>query len=314
MPQREEMVWLRKCARREQQQCSIDMMIEKKSEKTVPVGYNIGNGKGMKQLPIRLNNGWGTLRMKTKILYEDDQVMVCHKPAGLATQTAKAGQTDMVAELKGHLARQARNKAASGETGRRQAGRQRESGPYLGVIHRLDQPVEGLLVFAKTRVSAAKLTAQLTQGLLNKQYYAVICGQPEQERGELVDYLVKDGALGMAKVVHAGDEAEPEAKKAVLHYHLVRKISTPEALALMDIHIDTGRFHQIRVQMAHAGMPLLGDGKYGSECVRHKSNQLWIRNVALCAYKIGFTHPVTGKDMEFEIQPEGSAFGFFMGD
>lgn len=252
--------------------------------------------------------------MKTKIIYEDDQVLVCHKPAGLATQTAKVGQADMVTELKGYLARQARNRAALGKAGNGKRSEPWEKGPYLGVIHRLDQPVEGLLVFARTPLAAAELTTQLSQGQLNKQYYAVICGQPEQESGDLVDYLAKDGVLGMARVVNAGETLEPEAKKAVLHYRTVQKISTPEALALMDIHIDTGRYHQIRVQMAHAGMPLLGDAKYGSDCVRNKSLQLWIRNVALCAYKIGFSHPVTGKYMEFEIQPESSAFGFFMGD
>lgn len=252
--------------------------------------------------------------MKTKIIYEDDQVFVCHKPAGLATQTARVGQADMVTELKSYLARQARGLQKTGKGGSGVTGGKGGDAPYLGVVHRLDQPVEGLLVFAKTKLAAAKLTAQLSKGILNKQYYAVICGQPEAESGELVDYLVRDAQAGVAQVVNGNEERLPEAKKAVLQYQVVRRITTPEALVLLDIHIDTGRFHQIRAQMSHAGMPLLGDSKYGTECVRHKSIQLWVRNAALCAYKIGFIHPLTGKFMEFEIQPEGNAFSFFTGD
>lgn len=271
--------------------------------------------------------------MKTRIIYEDDQVIVCHKPAGLATQTARVGQPDVVTELKSYLARQERSRAASSvaaaSCGRakavysgakaaygrtKAAGVGRDQAPYLGVVHRLDQPVEGLLIFAKTKLAAARLTAQLSKGTLNKRYYAVVCGNPKVSEGELVDYLAKDGEAGMARVVNGSKEAASEAKKAVLQYRVMHRISTPEALAMLDIHIDTGRFHQIRVQMSHAGMPLLGDSKYGDEEVQRKSIQLWVRNVALCAYKIGFEHPVTGKYMEYEIQPEGSAFSFFTGN
>ena len=256
--------------------------------------------------------------MKTRIIYEDDQVIVCHKPAGLATQTARVGQPDVVTELKSYLTRQERNRTASGAAsgGRTKApaGAGRDKAPYLGVVHRLDQPVEGLLIFAKTKLAAARLTAQLSKGTMNKRYYAVVCGNPEADEGELVDYLAKDGEAGMAKVVNGREEVMPESKKAVLQYRVVNRISTPEALAMLDIHIDTGRFHQIRAQMSHAGMPLLGDSKYGDDEVQRKSIQLWVRNVALCAYKIGFDHPVTGRYMEYEIQPEGSAFSFFSGN
>ena len=130
--------------------------------------------------------------MKTEIIYEDGELLVVWKPAGLATQTAKTGQADVVSELKNYLARTAPGKGA----------------PYLGIIHRLDQPVEGMLVFAKKRSAAAALTAQLggqgNAGLMNKQYYAVLCGKPVPEEGELVDYLRQSTGGGKRARAPAG--------------------------------------------------------------------------------------------------------------
>lgn len=237
--------------------------------------------------------------MKTRILYEDKNILVCYKPAGLAAQTAKVGQQDMVSELKNYLAKQSR--AENGE------GKGMKS-PYLGVIHRLDQPVEGLLVFAKDSRCAGGLTEQLINGMLNKQYYAVICGQPGKNYDELVDYLSKDPETGSVVVT----DSPKTGKKAVLQYRIIGQISTPEPLALADIHIDTGRFHQIRAQLAHAGMPLIGDSRYGNELSKRLSAQMNVRNVALCAYSIAFRHPVTGKNMEFKEKPEGKIFSLFV--
>ena len=221
--------------------------------------------------------------MQTKIIYEDEHILVCHKPAGLATQSAKVGQPDMVSELKNYLAKQAKG------------------APYLGVVHRLDQPVEGLLVFAKTQAAAGKLTAQLAGGTLNKQYYALVCGKPAKEAGELVDYLRKEGNL--AKVSNNQDK---EAKKAVLQYQILSgmQLEDDQYISLLDIHIDTGRFHQIRAQLANAGWPILGDGKYGSELSVEVSKKFKIRNVALYAYRLELKHPATGKQLEFSIEPK----------
>lgn len=249
--------------------------------------------------------------MRTKIIYEDNYIIVAHKPAGLATQTAKVGQADMVSELKNYLAGTSAKDASTSKTKQ----------IYLGVIHRLDQPVEGLLIFAKEKKAAAALTSQLGQGTLNKQYYAVVCGQPASESGELVDYLSKeDGRAYVDKTANA--------KRAVLQYEMLEQISanatrahTTSAqsieepaghfISLVDIHIDTGRFHQIRVQMAHAGMPLLGDTKYGSEESTAMSKVLGVRNVALCAYQLDFEHPVTKKKISFQTKPEGTIFAKF---
>lgn len=224
--------------------------------------------------------------MKTEIIYEDKELLVARKPAGLATQTARVAQADVVSELKNYL-----------------------KSPYLGVVHRLDQPVEGLLVFARTKKAAAELSKQLGEGTLHKQYYAVICGKPVREQGELVDYLYKDVQNGGRAIVV--DEQErlhrSDAKKAVLQYRLLQYAEETD-LSLMEIHIDTGRFHQIRAQMSHAGMALLGDGKYGDEAARKKGRESGVGNAALCAYRIEFRHPEKKRRMCFQIKPEGRAF------
>lgn len=244
--------------------------------------------------------------MRVKIVFEDNNIIVINKPAGMATQTAKVGQADAVSELKNYLARQV---SASGKA----AGQ-----PYLGVIHRLDQPVEGLLVFAKNKKAAAALTAQLTgndAGLLNKQYYAVVCGKPSDKEGTLVDKIYKD-AGGRAVIVEKGmpTKENEAAKRAVLHYGLLETVGEAgEEISLLDISIETGRFHQIRAQMAHAGMPLLGDAKYGNERSISLSEKVGVRTVALCAYSLALKHPVTGNLQSFQIQPKGSAYSLFEG-
>lgn len=225
--------------------------------------------------------------MRTEIVYEDQDILICHKPAGLAVQSARVGQPDAVSELKNHLA-----------------------GAYLGIVHRLDQPVEGLLVFAKNKKTAAALTRQLEEGTLNKQYCALVYGQPSRSSGELTDYLCKDG--NVARVV---PEGTPGAKKAVLQYKMrtVPKGSedicptgesrTAGRTACLDVHIDTGRFHQIRCQLAHAGMPILGDQKYGTAESLEESRRLGICQTALCACQIRLQHPVTGRTVFYEINP-----------
>lgn len=227
--------------------------------------------------------------MQTRIIYEDAHILVVHKPAGLATQSSKVGQPDVVSELKNHLARHEQNK------------KEKNSTPYLGIVHRLDQPVEGLLVFTKTKEAAGKLTAQLVGGTLNKQYYAIVCGEPTLLTGELEDYLCKEG--NFAKVSQPQDK---EAKKAILQYKVLSSMELEDgrSISLLDVYIHTGRFHQIRAQLAHAGWPILGDAKYGNEQSMDISKKIKIRNVALYAYRLELKHPVTGKQLEFIIEPK----------
>ena len=241
--------------------------------------------------------------MISRIIYEDKHLLVCYKPAGFATQTAQIGQMDMVSELRNFLASKKQEEMSANSRGRMQT-------PYLGVIHRLDQPVEGLLLFAKTKETAAALTRQLGTGILNKQYYAVTYGEPYADEDKLEDYLLTDKKKGISTIVE-GESITKDAKKAVLHFRVMESVKAPGVvpggeLHLLHIHIETGRLHQIRVQMAHAGMPLLGDRKYGEG----KSAD-FSQNVALCACQIEFPHPVTRKYLSFRIKPEGKAFTLF---
>jgi 23S rRNA pseudouridine1911/1915/1917 synthase len=253
--------------------------------------------------------------MLSRILYEDKDIIVAYKPAGLAVQTARLGQQDMVSELKNRREKGG-NSAAAGR-----------GEPYLGLIHRLDQPVEGILAFARTRAAAASLTGQLRaqgdEGGFCKHYYAVLCGVPDCREGRLEDYLYKQ-ALKNGKhtdyraVIVNPDTASAEsalgeaakARRAVLEYRILEP-NKEQGLALADIRIRTGRFHQIRAQMAHAGLPLLGDLKYGSPEARALAAACGVRNVALCAYSLGFVHPVSGEKMDFRIKPENPAFSSF---
>lgn len=257
--------------------------------------------------------------MQTQIVYEDEAVLVIRKPAGLATESAGIGQKDVVSELKNYVAKKNPGKL-----------------PYLGIVHRLDQPVEGLLVFAKTKKAAEDLTTQLGKGTLKKEYLAVVCGKVPENTGRLVDYLIK--VNGMAVVKDAADAqikdaadaqvkdaadvqvkdaadarvkqaAYPQAKKAVLTY--TKKAET-EKFTLLAVQIETGRFHQIRAQLSHAGFPILGDEKYGSEESKELSREKKIRFTALCAASLSFRHPVTGKTMAFTQAPQNPAFADFV--
>lgn len=232
--------------------------------------------------------------MQTQIVYEDEAVLVIRKPAGLATESAGIGQKDVVSELKNYVAKKNPGKM-----------------PYLGIVHRLDQPVEGLLVFAKTKKAAEDLTTQLGKGTLKKEYLAVVCGKVPENTGRLVDYLAKE--KGMAVVKNAADaktekDVDAQAKKAVLTY--TKKAET-EKFTLLAVQIETGRFHQIRAQLSHAGFPILGDEKYGSEESKELSREKKIRFAALCAASLSFRHPVTGKTMAFTQTPQNPAFADF---
>lgn len=215
------------------------------------------------------------------IIYEDPHIIVCRKPAGIPTQSRRIGTQDMVSILKNHIS------AATPQEGRHQCVK----APYLAVIHRLDQPVEGLLVFAKTPAAARDLSSQLTGSGFGKYYLAMVNGIPAPPEGNLEDHLVKDGRTNTSRVCTADT---PGAKLSRLHYRTVRVYEDLRPpVSLIEIRLDTGRHHQIRVQMAHHGFPLIGDRKYnGPECSS---------SLKLCAYHLEFRHPVDGRPMNFEL-------------
>ncbi len=211
------------------------------------------------------------------IQYEDKDLLVVYKPAGLATQSARVTSPDLVSAMARHL-----------------------KGAPVYVVHRLDQPVEGLLVLAKTKQAAAGLSKQLHAGTLNKQYYALVHQEAEElpAEGTLVDHLWKDPQTQKAEIV---TQASGKGKYAKLQY---RVLAREDNTALLDVGIETGRFHQIRAQLAHAGFPILGDQKYGTQASVERSMELGIKNVSLFAYALTFTHPKTGKQMTFQAESE----------
>ena len=227
--------------------------------------------------------------MNLEIIHEDSDIILCRKPAGVATQTKRLGQQDMESLLKNY-------RAKKGEP------------PYIGVVHRLDQPVEGLMVFAKNQKAAAGLSKQIQQRMIGKHYYAVSATMPAEMEGVLENYLVTDKKTNYTSVVDKPVSAAlPDgAKKAVLEYKV---IAQKEGSVLFDILLHTGRQHQIRVQMAHMGCPLVGDEKYGvEEHGASKAMNVMKKQLALCSYRLEFAHPSTGKKMDFSIKPEWEIF------
>lgn len=254
--------------------------------------------------------------MKTKILYEDRDIIVCHKPAGIAVQSAGVGSMDMVSELKRYL-------------------KQSMKEPYLGVVHRLDQPVEGVIVFAKTQKAAAELSKQaatpgdmaqagqareVSDNIMKKIYYAEVYGHLPETSGELINDLVKDEKTNISHVVSMPDigemaSAEPvpdsrngkgrkekkkeAAKRSYLTYKVLERRDETD---LLEIRLFTGRHHQIRAQFSHAGYPLVGDAKYASGESAKYNLKKDIRTVSLKAVRLEFTHPGSGKRMVFSIQ------------
>ena len=218
--------------------------------------------------------------MGLNILFEDDHVLVVKKDAGIPVQAGKMRMMDLQGLIKNELYRRNRK---GGE-------------PYLGLIHRLDQPVEGVMVFAKTPFAAGALSEQVTDGRMKKHYLALLCGKPSEDSGKLVDYLVKDSHTNTSSVVK---EQNKDAKRAELNYQVLKRY---EDTTLVEVELITGRHHQIRVQMANAGWPLYGDTKYNpkfQDVMEHVQT-------ALCAYKLSFVHPKTKKVMEFCIEPDNS--------
>ena len=218
---------------------------------------------------------------KLDIIYEDGDILVCHKPAGVATQTKRLGQQVMESLLKNY-------RAKKGEP------------PQIWVVHRLDQPVEGVMVFAKNQKAAADLSKQVQQHIIGKYYYAVSAHVPKEKAGVLEDYLLTDKKANVTQVVEADIR---DAKKAKLEYEVVE---TYEDKTLIRVKLHTGRQHQIRVQLANMGSPLIGDSKYGEGQSRE--------GLALCSYRLEFIHPTTKKEMKFEVVPRGLVFqGFLKG-
>ena len=223
------------------------------------------------------------------VLYEDQEIIVVVKPAGVESQAAKKFAPDMLSEIKKHMVI---NKLCT-------PGKE----PYVAVIHRLDKPVSGVMVYAKTKKAAAALSEQVQNRKMDKYYEAVVCGKPVNNVDNYVDYLKKSVDGNYSQIV---DKGENEAKRAELSFELLKTVETEAGmLSHVRIHLLTGRHHQIRVQFSGHDLPLYGDGRYNPQFVGKREP------LALCAVSLAFNHPTTGKRMEFSIKPSGGAFRKF---
>lgn len=213
------------------------------------------------------------------VLYEDNQVIVVVKPQNVPSQADESGDMDLLSMVKTYV-KEKYNKP--GEA-------------FIGLVHRLDRPTGGIMVFARNSKSASRLSAQLVSHEMKKTYYAVCQGVPQIKSGSLVNYLKKDEKENIVKIV---PQSEQGVKKAELSYKVLQNSDTE---SLVEVNILTGRSHQIRVQFAGIGCPLLGDNKYGKDKTRAS------KNLGLWAGRLEFIHPVSKQKMVFVASPDTSA-------
>lgn len=225
--------------------------------------------------------------MKVEILHEDADMIVCVKPYGMPVQGDKSRDMDLLSFLKNRIFEE----------------EELEEEPYLAMVHRLDRPVGGIMVFAKNQKAAACLSDQVQDGTMAKFYQAILTGELPDECGILEDYLVKDGKTNTSKIVKKGTKG---AKKAQLEYEVLDVFETDQGvLSYVLIQLITGRHHQIRVQMAGRGAGIYGDTKYNPLFEKTKKKY---QQIALFATRLEFEHPVSGEHMIFKCEPEGDAF------
>jgi 23S rRNA pseudouridine1911/1915/1917 synthase len=204
------------------------------------------------------------------VLYEDNHLLVLNKPAGLPTMGTPGGQVTLLSLAKDYV------KQKYGKPGN----------VYLGVVSRLDAPVTGIVLFARTSKSAARLTEQFRTRAVHKTYWALVPSSPIADSGSFTDWLVHDDRHRRVHVVASG---RPEAKEARLTY---RQIASEGPLSLLEIALETGRKHQIRVQLAYHGQAVAGDLKYGSSLK-------FPAGIALHARRLVVAHPVRDETMVY---------------
>ena len=211
-----------------------------------------------------------------KVIYEDNHIIVVEKPANIPSQGDKTGDLDMLTIIKAYL-KEKYNKPGN---------------VYLGLVHRLDRPVGGVMVFAKTSKAAARLSEQVREKVFKKKYLVIVNGKFEEKKGILKDYLLKNERLNKSRVVEEGTK---NSKYAELDYEVL-KYDKEQNLALLKINLHTGRHHQIRVQLSSRDHSIYGDAKYNG---RGSARQLY-----LWAYELTIQNVISKEEMTFSSIPE----------
>lgn len=211
-----------------------------------------------------------------KVIYEDNHIIVVEKTPNIPSQSDKTGDIDMLTIVKQYI-KEKYNKPGN---------------VYLGLVHRLDRPVGGIMIFAKTSKAAGRLSEQVRDKIFKKKYLAVVDGKVEKTNGTLEDFLYKDERNNISRAV---DKNKKNAKIAKLDYEVIT-YNEVKNLSLLKINLHTGRHHQIRVQLSNFGHSIFGDQKYGT---RGQGKQ-----IALWAYELTICHPITQKEMTFKDLPE----------
>ena len=200
-----------------------------------------------------------------QLIYQDKDIIVCVKPAGVLSTDEPGGVPDLVRQTLG------------------------DPNANVRTVHRLDQTVSGLMVLARRSKAASELSRQIREGDFQKEYVAVIHGNPPEEEGELRDLLLRNKQERKTYIV---TEPGKDVQEAILDYNVLHRAGD---LTRVRIRLHTGRTHQIRVQFSGRGWPLVGDRKYG--------NPEETCNIALWSYRLAFNHPYSGKPMEFILEP-----------
>ena len=218
------------------------------------------------------------------VLYEDNHIIVVNKVASEIVQGDKTGDTPLSETVKAYLKEKY----------------QKPGNVFVGVTHRLDRPVSGLVVFSKTSKALSRLNDMFRTGDVHKVYWAIVKNEPKQSEGELVHWLVRNEKQNKS---YAYDREVKDSKKAVLKYRMIGK---SDNYTLLEVELMTGRHHQIRCQLAKMGCPIKGDLKYGSA----RSNP--DGSISLHARRISFVHPVSKLPIELEAPlPEGNLWRSF---
>lgn len=209
------------------------------------------------------------------VVYEDNHIIVVLKPQNIPTQEDESHDKDLLTMVKEYI------KVKENKSGN----------VFVGLVHRLDRPTGGIMVFAKTSKAASRLTQEMHTGDFKKRYLTVVVGKPREKRAKLVNYLLKNARTNTVQVV---PELTTNAKRAELDYIV---LDEKEKVSLLDVNLATGRSHQIRVQLKNIGCPVYGDVKYGGDKLAKG------HNLALWAYELKFVHPTTKENMTFKCYP-----------